>query len=131
MRVREAKPARHDRAQAIGADDESRVQLFGGTVVAKDRDSANPSPPSCVAREIRDAHALCDVRARRPRALQQRVVQDGATDREAAIAESAKAVRGGVIASRRRAAGRANDHSAQLRAARLEGGEHAHVVEQP
>ena len=108
-RVREAEPARDERAQSVGADDERRAIVIVAPSPVEHANAAHA--PARIAHQIRDAHSLAHLGAGGARAVEQDRIEHRAPEREPAVAKGAEAVPRHEVAAQRRAVRRAHHHA--------------------
>ena len=127
--VRNAEPARHHGAQAVGADDERRRQ-FARRSARLEHPHAGDAPAR-ITREVCHAHSLAKLRARGLCAVEQDGIKHDAPEGQSTIAERAVAVPGDKITAERRAIRCAHDHAVEMRRAGcLHGIQRTHLAQQ-
>src|SRR6185437_9959006 len=111
----QTEPPTHDRAQAVRAHHDAGDDVTGALTCSLCTHAAHRA--ARVAHDIAHANAFLYARPRRASPVEQYLVEDGAGQRETAVAEPREAVRRRIVALNARAIGRAHDHARQVRGA--------------
>ena len=127
--ARQREASRHDGTKPVRSDDERRLDGLAAAVRMPELHTGHT--PVRVPLQIDDARALAHLGPRAASAVEQNGIEDGATEREAAITKGAIAMLGDEIAAQRGAIWRTNDHSREMRRPRaFHGVERAHLAQE-